>query len=696
MIKKLLIGLGVVIVLLIAAAVIVPTFIPVETYKTQIAQQVRKNTGRDFAISGDVSFSIFPTLGFEANGITFGNGPGYTDANMAALSKVVVAVKFAPLLSGAIEVDRFVLVDPVISLEVSKDGKPNWDLAAGKAVADTPAGAPAESPSTAQADGGGIDLAALKLGEVRLENGTVSYRDQSSGQVINLSKISMDLGLPGLDAPMKAKGQATWNGEEVGIRLDVNTPADLLNGRKTPVVLNVESRPVKLAFNGQLTNAEVLTGGGSIDLDVPSVRALAAWAGAPLQAGEQGFGPLQLKGTLGLNGSRYSFADAQIAFDEIRGTGGLTFDGSGKVPYVQAALTVERLDLNPYLPGQPGLTAAPKQEGGSAGQTGGGKPADGWSDEPIDATGLRAINADLDFRSGEIVIRNIKIDRGAVKIALKGGRANITLSDLALYGGQGQGALTLDASGKVLGVQQQFQVTGIQAKPLLSAAVGSEMLEGGGAMAVDVTSRGASQRQLISNLNGNGSFKFVDGAINGINIAEIVRRIGSLDVKAVFDPRAMNVPQKTDFAELSGTFVVRKGVAQNSDLLMLSPLLRMTGKGSANMPQRTVNYRVEPKVVATLEGQGGKKDLKGLVVPFSITGSWDKPQVTPDLAAMMGSDPKGTVEGLIKSLTGKEKGASAPATGSGAGQAAPSGQGQPATQNPADILNKQLKKLLGN
>ncbi len=692
MLKKLLIGLGLLVVFLIAAAVIVPAFVPVETYKAQIAKQVEDATGRSFAIDGKVSFSLFPTLGFEANDVTFGNAKGYTDEKMASLSAVLVAVKLMPLLGGNIEIDRFVLVDPVISLEVAKSGKPNWEFGeAGPGKAKPAPQAKAPEPS-ADADMG-FDLAGLSLGEVRLSNGTVTYRDQTSGQAVKLSKIDMDLTLPDIAAPLLAKGSATWNGEAVAINLAVNTPETLLAGKKTPVDLQIDSKPVVLAFKGNLTNAKVLKGGGAVDLKVPSVRNLAAWAGNPLAVGETGFGPLQIKGSLGIQGARYSFADAQIAFDDIQGKGAIAFDGGGKVPHVKASLAVDRLDLNPYLPRPAGKAGA--SEGGASGTSAGaaapaGKGSSGWSDAPIDATGLRAINADMDFRSGEILIRNVKIDKGAVTVTLKGGRATVALSELRLYGGQGKGTMALDASGKTLGVRQDFEIAGIQARPLLSDAVNVDFLEGGGNMTVKLASQGNSQRQLVSNLGGNGSFKFADGAIYGINVAEIVRQIGSLGLKSVLDPKSMKVEQKTDFAELSGTYVINKGIAQNSDLLMLSPLLRMTGKGSADMPNRTVNYRVEPKVVGTIKGQGGNKDLKGLTVPFTITGSWDKPQVTPDLAAMLQNDPKGAVEGILGSIPGltKKKGA-APE-----GQpAAPDAGAQKKQQKPEEVLKKTLDGL---
>jgi AsmA protein len=111
---------------------------------------------------------------------------------------------------------------------------------------------------------------------------------------------------------------------------------------------------------------------------------------------------------------------------------------------------------------------------------------------------------------------------------------------------------------------------------------------------------------------------------------------------------------KTDFAELSGSFTIKNGLVSNDDLKMLSPLLRVSGKGTADMPPRTVNYRVEPKAVSSLSGQGGVADKAGITVPIIVEGSWDNPSFRPDLTGAisdLAKDPAkalDAVKGLAK------------------------------------------------
>ena len=720
MLKKILIGLGVVIVLLIAAVLIIPAFVPVDTYKEQLTAQVKTATGRDLVIEGDVDLSLFPTLGIQVDEVSFSNAEGAKQPQMATLSRMVVALKLLPLLSGGIEVDKFVLVDPVIHLEVDKQGNPNWQF---DGMAAQPAAEEGDQPKDGGAgDGAGdgaLPIQQISLGEVGIQNGTVTYVDGKSGQEVVLSKINMNLDLPSIDDPLVADGRVTWNNEEVALKLRVENPRKLIEGDKSALDMNVNSKPVNLAFNGSLTNGQPLSAGGAVDLDVPSVRGLAAWTGNPLDFPGSGFGPLKVKGNLGLAGPKVSFADAQITFDQINGKGEMAVDGGGAVPYIMAKLAVDKLDLNPYMPPGTSSGAASDSAGGDAsGSAGGSKPAGGgskgWSNEPIDASGLRAVNADLAFSSGEILIQKIKIDRGAVAVKLRGGKLALDLTDLQLYGGKGRGQVNVDASGKSLAIKESFSLAGIQARPLLTDAADTDWLEGAGGFQLNVTGRGNSQRQIVSSLNGNGDFKFLNGAIHGINIAEIMRRVGSGDITAVFDPDSLGEAQKTDFAELSGTYVIRNGILSNNDTKMLSPLLRITGAGTVSMPPKTLDYRIEPKLVGSLQGQGGAQDLKGLAVPMNIRGPWDNFQVEPDFAAMFSSNPKAlldtlskgglkvpelpgvtgvgadvtkepekAVEGLIKGVLGGGDTKKAPASGDGGGDAG---------AEPKDPI-KSIKKL---
>src|SRR5690606_38721564 len=96
MLKKILIGLGGLIVLLVAAAFIVPMVIDWNGYKAEIAEAAEQATGRKVTITGDISARLLPSPSLSAKGIAFENAPEGSDPAMVALDEVTVDVALFP------------------------------------------------------------------------------------------------------------------------------------------------------------------------------------------------------------------------------------------------------------------------------------------------------------------------------------------------------------------------------------------------------------------------------------------------------------------------------------------------------------------------------------------------------------------------------------------------------------------------
>ncbi len=666
MVKRLLIGFGVLVVLVIGAALVVPFLIPVETYKAQIEDQAQAATGRPLKIKGALRFALLPRAGIEADDVSFGNAAGAKDPQMATLKQLVLEVSLVPLLHGAVEIDRFVLVQPQIHLEVDKAGHPNWQFA-------TAGGAPSSAAKPAAGPGAFLGGREVRLGEVRLENGQVTYRDDRTGAAYSLDKIAMTVKLPDLESPFGLDGQLDWNGQTIKLSAHGKALGKVLAGGGSPLALTVAAQPVNLGFNGNLTRTNPLALDGTVKLAVPSLRALAAWVGSPLQSGGTGFGPLSIEGKLGVAGNRISFSEAALAIDDMKGKGEVVVETGGARPVISAKLELDKLDLNNYVGGAPqGGTAATAKPAPQAGKA----PSD-WSDEPIDLSPLKAADADLAFTVGGIELQKLKIGRSRLEAKLKDGLLAANLAELNLYGGKGQGRVDLDGRGAAPALKATLALADVEAEPLLKDAADSDRLSGKGSFDFDGAASGKSQRALVSALNGKGKFAFHDGAIKGINLGAMVRNVEG----AFLNPKAQET-QKTDFSALTGTYTITNGILNNKDLEMVSPLLRVTGAGTVDMPKRTVDYRITPKVVASTQGEGGAFAKKGLTVPVVVSGRWDDLHYQPDLAAAIQENAKGTVEGLIKGATKP----GSPSSGSGT------------SSSPGGILSdpgKALKNLFG-
>lgn len=684
--KKLLIGIGVVVVLLVLAAFIVPALIPADAYKGEIVSRLEAATGRTVRIDGPMTLSVLPVLGVSAEKVSVANAPGRSPAQMVTLDKLDVRVALFPLLHGQLVVDAFVLEKPVIALSVDKAGTPNWQFAAKSMAASAPAPAPSPKnpPPAAPAPSGGAPISGLSLSDVRIVDGQASYADARTGASYQADAINMTVSLPSLTSPMQATGSLVWNQQKISLTLNVADPNALLSGASTAIDAKLSGDPLTLAFKGRMSSGKAVAARGALDLDVPSVRKLAAWAGKPLTAPGSGFGPLKISGTVDVAGAKAAFTKATLSLDAIKGSGDFRYDGTGAKPDVNARLALGTLDLNPYLPpqsggGGTGAPAAPSGPAHPASAPAGAAPSHAWSDAPIDFSPLRAADADLDLAVDGLVYRKIKIGKSHLTVALKGGRLVADLTDMALYQGNGKAKVTADASQATSAVGLDFDLAGVQANPLLSDAMDLTRLEGTANGTVSVTGHGASQRAIVSSLDGSGKVQFLNGAIRGIDIPAMVRNVTSAFTGG------QGGQQKTDFSEMSGTFTIKNGILTNNDMAMQSPLLRVSGKGTVDIPKQTVDYRLEPTMVASLQGQGGAGNLGGLTVPVVIQGPWDNLSYKPDLSAMVKSLAPNAPKSLndLKNLF-KGGGSSSDQT-SGSGSSAPA-------QNPLGALKGLLGK----
>lgn len=665
-----------IVLLLVAAVVAVPMLIPMETYKARIAGAVKEQTGRDLRMDGDIGLSFFPVIAVSVEDVGISNASWAKEAEMASMQEMRAALKLMPLFRGAVEIDSFVLVDPIIHLEVRRDGTPNWQFETAREPTQAPPREAGDAPS------GGVAVSEISIGEISIRNGRASYANAQTGASYVADSVNVDIELPSLDSPFLADGSLVWNRDEIRIDLKADRPRAFTEGGETPFALTLSAPKVSAAYGGTLKALDGLAFAGDVDLNVPSVRDLAVWAGSPMPDGK-GFGALALSGKAVGGADTYRFTDAKIGFDGMNATGNLTVNTGGARPSLRGDLAVDRIDVNTYL--------ADGGAGGGGGSGGGAGGGGEWSSEPIDLSGLKAVDADFDFSTQEILFQQIKIGESALKLKLANGLLNANLSRLNLYQGAGSGTLTVNGASATPQIAANLKLAGLAAEPFLTEAADFKRLQGKTAIDIAVTAAGRSQRDMVSALNGNGSIKFTDGKIKGINLAQLTRTV----LSAATTGWQSGGTQDTDFSEMGGNFTIANGVLKNDDLKLLSPLIRVTGAGTVNMPPKTLNYRVQPKLVASLEGQGATGAAQGLEVPILITGSWSNPRFAPDLASMIQNreniestiksikEDKG--KGLIDSLMGRQPAQQAPAEDEGSGEAPAEPEAKP---SPEDALRQ--------
>ncbi|MDE2072590.1 MAG: AsmA family protein [Alphaproteobacteria bacterium] len=663
--RRILIIVAAVIGVLVVVALILPFVVPVDAYRGQIEQQASTATGRQLKINGELRLSIFPTLGVKAEQVTLANVPGGEAPYFASMDSLGVGVKLLPLLSGKVEVSQVTLNKPVINLEVEKDGKGNWALGAQKQAAETAAAKP----------GGGLGAAATATFKgVSIKNGRITYRNAVTGKHRSFDAINVTVAITSLVKPISVDGSLVSDGQKISMDGTVSDPKALMNGSATPVDLSLTSDLLQASFKGTLASGG--NADGALKLDTPSVRKLAVWAGIALPTGG-GLGHLSLEGHIAAKGSRDDFSAIRLLLDGQTLTGALSVDRAGTIPFLSGALGVDHLNLNPYM------VSAAASGNGKAPST--PPPNQGWSKTPIDFSALRLMNAKLTLNVGAIQMKSLKLGKTALALTLNGGALAADLNPVTLYGGAGRATLKVDASGATPTIAETTQFDNLAMRSFLTDAIGVSRIEGTGMLALDITGSGDSTNTIMHSLAGKGAILFKNGRIHGVDLAAVAQTIQN-----ALSGAAVSSGASTSFTEMGGTFTIASGVMTNKDFHLLSPFIRMTGAGTINLGEQTIDFVVSPKAVASLQGQGGSQSLRGLGVPFHITGSWSHLHYSPDLSGVAKDILNSVMKGGISSKSVLQGLFGGPQTNQQTNpqnpQQQPQQQQQKKKKNPLDVL----------
>jgi AsmA protein len=391
--------------------------------------------------------------------------------------------------------------------------------------------------------------------------------------------------------------------------------------------------------------------------------------------------PLSARAEVRLNGSIVMINGVTGTLGDGAFNGWASVDISSK-PLVKLDLDFQRLDV-----------AMAKDNGGSGPQP--------WSNASIDLSGLNYVDLQAKISAAEIHVGDARVAPVAIDAALASGVLKCRFANLGAYGGFANGDLIVDASAAIPAYALRGDLTGIRALPLLQSAADFDRLDGKLQAKLSLQSSGGSQRAIMSNLDGSAFVVFQDGAIRGVNVAQMIRSLTSGTLSGWQE----NGQRTTDLTQLSASFRIEKGKATTTDLNLVGPLVRVTGSGTIDLGEKSLALRTEPKLVMTTQGQGRASDPVGLGIPVVIDGPWAEPRFYPDMAGILDNPDAAyaKLKDMGKGLFGPNGalaglGVNAPAGTSAGGNplgALLGGAGSPGTSGSSDPLGGNLGQALG-
>ena len=628
--KTLLKIFGVILLLCIALIVAAPFLIPTDTIFNKVSEEVQKTTGRTLTINGDKTLSVFPALKLELNDVHFANMQTGSRADMASMQQLAVHIPWFSLFGGEFKLDKFVINEPDILLETDKNGKANWQLF----------DAVAEQPIEQAEPGEAIKLPAnfdIELGEVAIYGGTFTYLDGQTGAKQQISDLELAILLPSLRKTLEVKGGVTYMQERFELDVKLDTPAKAIEGQAFNVSQNLDSRLVELTFNGSIAK-QGQDIKGQLALNGESVKNIAKWQGVDLNAKYNAFNAFSVNGKMHLLGEKFKLEELTATLDELQIKGKSEISLGNRLA-INANVDLGMLDLNPYLP-----DAVAKKEQPTEGDS---KPAEPivWDDTQIDLSALKAQDANVVIRSSGLIANDIKLGANQFTVALNKGVAKLSLDSFSAYEGAGKGVITIDAQNAPYKIATNFNLTDINAEPLLTDATGFDKVLARGSLNWNLSTAGQSQKSFIDALNGKLAFEFADGAVKGANIAEMVRKgkeiiSGNFGAASEGLDTGFEEAEQTDFSALTGSFNFIKGVGRNTDLSLISPLIRISGEGDVDLPLTKVDYRLVTGIVDSIEGQGTTDDSTGFKIPLRIKGPFHDVGIKLDVSNALKDEAK--------------------------------------------------------
>ena len=648
--KKILIAIGALLLVVIIALVALVTLVNPNQFKPLIVEQVKGQTGLELSIDGDLSWQFFPQIGFQIGHVSLSNPEGFSEPKMVDVESVSLAVDVMPLLDHTLSVANVQLNRPQVVIETLKSGKANYDVftQTSESATDTQAADVSAAESSSEQTAWAVDIGGVELVDAQLTmvDGKAGTRTAVSDVNLKVSDFAFDTWSPvsfaakaqqGEDLSASVDGKlsiklsqdlATYAAKDIELNASAKTPDASLNaltlsvdtfvvGESSQVALSFDAKAADMDINGRMSTQLTIDKQFS-KVDAKALTFEATAKGKALPAGEQSLS-LNSALMLDLNKQAVTLNIEKLTALDSQSIGKVNVGYSG-VPDIVFSLTTDKIDVDALL------ASLPKSEEVSQNASATTSNQAATIVEP-DLSALRTLSVDGKLAISKVIVNKLDIDNIKAAFTLRKGVAKLSSLTADLLDGSLTASGQLNASVSPATYNVSSKISSVQIQPLLVAVADNDMLEGTGN--VTVTAKGSSliPDKLMKAINGNGSIELADGAVNGINVAQMIRT-GYAKVKGNTLSDEEAATQKTDFSSLTATFTFSDGVAKTDDLSLMSPLLRVHGEGSANYIAQTTDFLVRTSIVGSLKGQGGQTidDLKDVTIPLKVTGAWTDPQ----------------------------------------------------------------------
>lgn len=663
--KKLLIGIAIVLVLLVAGVAAAVLLINPNQFKPLIVEQTKKATGLDLIIDGDIRWQFFPSLGFAIGETEMRNPEGFEKENLFQVNAIDVSIELMPLFKKQLTVGKATLNGADIQLETLNNGRTNIDSftasdASSKTEDQNDEATSSISVSSTDTESSETEAWSVNIAGLSIKNSNLEINDRQTGastklQVNDLSvseftpgewsNLNFDLEGSSNGQKFAADGEGEFtlstNFKDYALRtININASFDDGMNKITSAEMTLDrveiGQPTQLGIklNGVVSDMALsLTGDTELTLNeaLTVVNASNFNINAELKGDTLPQSPLnialQSQVTFDTSKSELKTTIEKLTANDIALDGDATVT-LAEITKIRFNMHSANIDLDKFL----GLNSATSSEGSSESGTSNTEESTTSKDEAAiaevepDLSALKNLDVAGTVAIDKLKASNADMSNIKTKITINRGLVTLDSFNANLYQGTVAASGQLDARKTPATYKVKKTIKGVKVEPLLQAVAETDVIEGTGNIVANISGKNLAPTAMKQNLTGTIEINFADGAVNGVNIAQRIRI-----ARAALKGKSSSTVEerKTDFSALTATMTLNKGKLATDNLAMQSPLLRIRGKGNTDYIKETINFWLDASIVGALEGQGGEDvdDLKDLTIPVEIKGSWANPNV---------------------------------------------------------------------
>ena len=624
LLKWILIIGGGLILIVILCLILIPFFVDMNKYKAPIEAKISESIGREFSIKGDLELSLFPWAGVSFTDLYLGNPQGFKEKDFVHIKAFEARVKLLPLISKDIQVKRFILDGAELSYITLKNGRTNID----GLVPSDPSQKKDKPKTPSPGEKSDLPIKSIDVGEFAITNGTLTVVDGRQNSRTEIKDITLQLKNVSLTKPIEIKFSAEVDKKRMAAQGQFGPLGNPMGKNDIPIDFTFTALDqVKTSLKGTLSQLDktpsfnlaietkpfslkkVLTALGEKDVLHPSDPSVLE--------------KISFQTTIKGNAQAVSLSDGSLIIDDSK----ITFSGAAKEfdkPNLSFTAHLNQFDADRYLPDTPPSGDASKQSAKTAQKA---PPAS----EKSDYTALRSLVLNVKLTADALKASNLKIQDLVVNIVGNKGVFNLNPMSFKLYDGTVKANAQASFQTDTPATRFSLDADNINSNPLVRDFMEKDIIEGALKAAVNLNMKGIDPTTIKRSLNGSGELLFKNGAVKGVDLTSMAR-----NVQTAFGMAAGEASEaRTDFAEFVCPFEIVNGVVNTSGTRMASPLIRLNATGKADLNTEKLDFRIEPKFVATVSGQGDTAERSGFKVPVLVTGTFSSPKYAPDVGSLV-------------------------------------------------------------